>query len=110
MGRKSKLAINEYKRSVLRVKSWCENQGIREAQYDYWFRIIREESLVQAGTLAITNPICFVELKPEVTDQSNTRSQLCTKIKLYNGMDMDIYNGAYEQTLKSLIRLVDSKC
>jgi hypothetical protein len=51
-----------------------------------------------------------VELKPEITDQSNTRSQLCAKIKLYNGMEMDIYNGADEQTLKSLIRLVDSKC
>ena len=102
--------INEHKRSGLSVKSWCNDQGIREAQYYYWLRIIREESLVQAGTLAITNPNRFVELKPEITDQSNTRSQLCAKIKLYNGMEMDIYNGADEQTLKSLMRLVDSKC
>lgn len=102
--------ISEYKQSGLSVSAWCKENDIRQNRYYYWLKIVREESLVQAGTLAITNPNRFVELMPESKSLPKSRNLLCATLTLDTGVEMDIYNGADEKTLESLIRLVGSKC
>ena len=102
--------IVEHQQSGLSIKAWCKEKGISEGQFYYWLKIIREESLVQAGTRAIANTNQFVELKTEAQSLPNTQNSLCATVTLESGFELDVYNGADEQTLKSLIRLVGSRC
>jgi hypothetical protein len=56
--------IKRQKESSLPVQKWCEKNQISPTQYYYWLRIIRQDSLIKAGTLAVTGQIQFVEVKP----------------------------------------------
>ena len=40
--------IHERQQSGQSVRTWCQQNGIRENSYYYWLRIIREEALCEA--------------------------------------------------------------
>ncbi|NMA48352.1 MAG: hypothetical protein GX947_01045 [Tissierellia bacterium] len=49
-----RVKIREHRESGLIVKQWCEENSIKPSQHYYWLRVIRQESLIQAGTLVVT--------------------------------------------------------
>lgn len=49
--------------SGLPVRKWCEENHISHGKYYYWLRVIREEALIKAGTLAVTGQTQFAEVK-----------------------------------------------
>lgn len=65
--------IKRHTQSGLPVRQWCEENQVSATQYYYWLRVIREESLIQAGTLAVTGQPQFAEIKPlkEVLPSNN---------------------------------------
>lgn len=52
--------IKDQSESGLLIREWCRESNISHGKFYYWQRVIREESLIKAGTLAVTekNPIC----------------------------------------------------
>jgi len=102
--------IHECQQSGKTVRSWCLENNVRQNRYYYWLKIVREESLIQAGTLAVTQSNRFVELMPKNSKSDIQASSLCAKLTTDNGCQMDIYNGADEQTLGLLLRMITSQC
>lgn len=107
---KWKIRISEQRESGQAISTWCKENGISEGQYYYWLKIVREESLIQAGTLAVTQSNRFVELMPKNFKSDIQRNSLCAKLTTDTGYQMDIYNGADEQTLGLLLRIMTSQC
>lgn len=102
--------IRECQQSGKTVRSWCLENDVRQNKYYYWLKTVREESLIQAGTMAVTQPNRFVELMPKEKEPAIKSSSLCARLTLDAGCQMDIYNGADEQTLTALLRLMGSRC
>ena len=72
--------IQERTESGLSIKSWCVKNQVSEASYYYWLKTIREDSLVRAGTLAITGCTEFAEIKakPRMNMEHKGTVLLCT--------------------------------
>lgn len=102
--------IRECKQSGKSVRSWCLENDVKQSSYYYWLKILREESLIQAGTLAVSKPNGFVELVPKEKETNASNNSLCARLILDSGHQMDIYNGADEQTLALMLRLMKSRC
>jgi transposase-like protein len=69
--------IREFKESGLRVKDFCERAGIKDHQYYYWQKKLREAATEElAGTSLVTSPAMvparFAEIK--LTDQPGIQS------------------------------------
>ncbi len=45
------------------IKEWCEENDISRTKFYYWPRVIREEALIKAGTLAVTGQAKLIEVK-----------------------------------------------
>lgn len=67
--------IKRHNESGLPIKKWCEENQVSTTQYYYWLRVIRQESLIQAGTLAVTGQTQFAEIKP-IVEESQLLSPL----------------------------------
>ena len=96
--------IKKYKESGLPVKAWCEENHISATQYYYWLRVIREESLIKAGTLATTKQVQFTEIKPVVNNAPNHQGK-CAILRLH-GHEIEVQNGADPNTLEMILRIL----
>ena len=98
--------IREHKESGLPVKQWCEENSIKSSQYYYWLRVIRQESLIQAGTLAVIGQARFAELR-QVRDEPyfNNAHGICAILRL-NGDEIEILNGANPNTLEAILGIL----
>lgn len=98
--------IKRHTGSGLYISQWCEENEISTTKFYYWLRVIREESLIKAGTLAVTGQTQFIEVKPSVeTSKSNNRG-ICVVLHS-NGNEVEILNGADPNTLEVILRLLE---
>jgi len=90
------------------ITKWCELNGISRSKFYYWQRIVREETLIKAGTLAITNQTHFVEVKTSRDQLSEKISDTCAIIRS-GGHEIEILNGSDPATLSILLNLLVNK-
>ena len=76
-------------------------------KFYYWQRVIREEALIKAGTLALTGQNQFVELKPSEPElKFRPNNQGTCAILRSNGSEVEILNGADSDTLSLILNLI----
>ncbi|NNA37683.1 hypothetical protein HBO97_24595, partial [Pseudomonas lundensis] len=78
--------IAERMQSGMSVRPWCKERGMSEGQYYYWLKVIREESLIKAGTLAVTGSTQFAEVKQFEPQKSMHSPRVCAVIQMDNYM------------------------
>lgn len=97
--------IREHSKSGMAVRAWCEVNQISSASFFYWSRVIRQDSLVKAGTMAVTGQAQFAEITSDVKGVPSKRTEICAVIRSH-GNEIEIYNGADSTTLESILRLI----
>ncbi|WFA07858.1 hypothetical protein [Tissierella sp. Yu-01] len=98
--------IRRHKQSGLPIRQWCEENNISQGKYYYWLRVIRQESLIQAGTLAVSGQTHFAELKKTIEQNSqSTHNGTCAVLRS-NGNEVEILNGADPITLESILKIL----
>ena len=99
--------VKRHSQSEQSIKEWCEENDISRTKFYYWQRVIREEALIKAGTLAVTGQAQFVEVKPNAPKvKFNSNSQGSCAIVRSNGNEIEILNGADSNTLQVLLDLI----
>ena len=100
--------IREQSESGLSIREWCRRNDISHGKYYYWLRVIREEALIKAGTLAVTGQTQFAEVKPALTTEAKSKSsnQSTCAILRSNGNEIEILNGADPNTLGLILNLI----
>ena len=98
--------INEQRISGLAVRKWCEANEISAPSFFYWSRVIRQDSLVKAGTMAVNGQTCFSEITPDLDRLKSVNGNgICAVIR-FHGSEVEIHNGADPATLESLLGLI----
>ena len=97
--------INDQSVSGLSIREWCRENNITHGKFYYWQRVIREEALIKAGTLAVTGQSQFVEVKPSVVEPKSNKHGICAIIRS-NGNEIEILNGADQKTLGIVLDLI----
>lgn len=100
-----KKLIKEQNESGLSIREWCRENNVSHGKFYYWQRIIREEALVKAGTLAITVQTQFVEVRPSITEIKANNQGTCAILRS-NGNEIEIFNGADPNTLALVLNLI----
>lgn len=90
------------------ITKWCELNGISRSKFYYWQRVVREESLIKAGTLALTNQTHFVEIKTNDDELRTKTSSTCAIIRS-GGHEIEILNSSDPTTLSILLNLLVNK-
>lgn len=106
---KSKWAeiVKKHSQSGQSIREWCEENDISRTKFYYWQRVIREETLIKAGTLALTGQSQFVEVKPNIPEvKIKANNQFTCAILRSKGHEIEILNGADSNTLESVLKLV----
>lgn len=100
--------IKEQSQSGLSIREWCRRNNMSHGKFYYWQRIIREETLIKAGTLAVTGQTQFVELKEsnKTVVKSDFNNQVTCAILRSNGNEIEILNGADPNTLKLILSFI----
>jgi len=91
--------------SGLSIREWCRENDISHGKFYYWLRVIREESLIKAGTLVVTGQTQFAEIKPGV-DVSKINNQGICAVLRSNGNEIEILNGANPNTLEAILKII----
>lgn len=97
--------IKRHTNSGLSIRQWCQEHEISTTQFYYWLRVIREESLIKAGTLAVTRQAQFVEVKPSVETSRSNHDAICAVLRS-NGNEIEILNGANPNTLEIILKIL----
>ncbi len=102
--------ISDCRRSGKTVKKWCDENSIRLSKYYYWLRVIRNESLVLAGSnLGIPSPqFAQVTVKEEEQNVPATNST-CAVLKS-GSFSLEISNGADIKVLEHTLKILGSLC
>jgi len=95
--------VRDQKESGLSIRQWCRDNDLPESMYYYWLRVIRQESLIQAGTLAVTGKTEFVELKP-INSPVQIQGPGCRAIIKADGFDIEIYDGISPELLQDILK------
>lgn len=101
--------IQERIESGLSIKTWCAKNQVSEASYYYWLKTIREDSLVRAGTLAITGCTEFAEIKAKPMETKKRSQGVCAVVH-FKEFELEIQNGADPMTLGTTIQLLKQSC
>ncbi len=91
--------------SGLSIREWCKENGISHGKFYYWKRVIREEALIKAGTLAVTGQTQFVELKSSISDFKSNGQSTCAILRS-NGNEIEVLNGANPNTLEAVLTIL----
>lgn len=97
--------FKDQSQSDLSIREWCRENSTSHGKFYYWQRVIREESLIKAGTLAITGQTQFVEVKPSINELKINNQGTCA-ILHSNGNEIEVLNGANPNTLATLLDLI----
>src|SRR5699024_10127133 len=97
--------IREQSQSGLSIREWCRRNDMSHGKFYYWQRIIREEALIKAGTLAVTGQTQFVEVKPSVAEIKSNNQASCAILRS-NGNEIEVFNGADPNTLALILNLI----
>ena len=100
--------IKEFNESGLTVREWCKSKGITHGSYYYWLKVIREETLIKAGTLVVTGQTQFAEVTPIIDTGYKPKfsNQSSCAILRSNGNEIEVLNGADPNTLSLLLNLI----
>ncbi|UYO64439.1 hypothetical protein LNN31_08450 [Acetobacterium wieringae] len=101
--------IQERTESGLSIKAWCVKNQVSEGSYYYWLKTIREDSLLQAGTLAVTGGTEFAELSMNPLEAKKKSQGVCAVIH-FKEIELVIHNGADPETLETAIQLIKQSC
>lgn len=104
--------IAECRSSGQSIKEWCKEHSLKESQYYYWLRVIRNESLalVQKENRMLQPSFAAVAVSEGnfgVVEQY--QGSLCAIVK-GEGFSVEIQNGANLQTLEQTLRILNSLC
>ena len=101
--------IRNQSESGLTVRDGCKRNGVTHGQYYYWLRVIREDTLIKAGTLAVTGQTEFVEIKPSISMETKLKvdNQGTCAILRSNGNEIEVLNGADPNTLETVLNLIN---
>jgi transposase-like protein len=97
--------IKEQSESGLSIREWCRKNNVSHSKLYYWQRVIREEALIKAGTLAITGQPQFVEVRPSITEIKSNNQGTCAILRS-NGNEIEVLNGADPNTLATVLNLI----
>ncbi len=97
--------IKDQSESGLSIREWCRENDISHGKFYYWQRVIREEALIKAGTLAVTGQTQFVEVKPSMAELKSNNQGTCAILRS-NGNEIEILNGADPNTLAVVLNLI----
>ncbi|MGB4588963.1 MAG: hypothetical protein WBI17_06980 [Clostridiaceae bacterium] len=97
--------IREQEKSGISIRKWCENHQVSAPSFFYWIRVIRQDLLIKAGTMAVTGQPQFSEITPEVRSLPANASEICAVIRR-NGSKMEIRNGADAHTLELILSMI----
>lgn len=99
--------IKRHSGSGQSIKEWCEENEISRTKFYYWQRVIREEALIKAGTLAVTGQAQFAEVKQSVSEfKPKSNNQGSCAVLRSNGNEIEILNGADPNTLEAVLNLI----
>ena len=102
---KWKEIIRAHDKSGISIRKWCESQQISAPSFFYWNRVIREDLMIKAGTMAVTGQTQFSEITPEVRSLPSNASEICAVIRMH-GNEVEIRNGADPHTLESILSMI----
>lgn len=97
--------IKDQSESDLSIREWCRGNNISHGKFHYWQRVIRKETLIKAGTLAVTGQTQFVEVKPSIADIKPNNQDTCAVLRS-NGNEIEILNGADPNTLEAILKIL----
>ena len=97
--------IKDQSQSDLSIREWCRANNIPHGKFYYWQRVIREEVLIKAGTLAVTGQTQFAEIKPSMIEHKSNNQGTCAILRS-NGNEIEILNGADPNTLGTVLNLM----
>ena len=97
--------IREQGESGLSTREWCRRHNISHGKFYYWQRVIREEALNKAGTLAVTGQTPFVEVKASNAELKSNMQGTCAILRS-NGNEIAILNEADPNTLGFVLNLI----
>ena len=97
--------IKDQNESGLLIREWCRDNDISHGKFYYWQRVIREEALIKAGTLAVTGQTQFAEIKPNMAELKSNNQGTCAILRS-NGKEIEILNGADPNTLGTVLNLM----
>ena len=97
--------VKKHSASGQPIREWCRINNFSHGKFYYWQRIIREEVLIKAGTLAVTGQAQFVEVKPSITELKSNSQGTCAILRS-NGNEIEILNGADSNTLATILNLI----
>jgi transposase-like protein len=97
--------IREQSESGLSIREWCRRHNMSHGKFYYWQRVIREEALIKAGTLAVTGQTQFIEVKPRINELKSNNQGTCAILRS-NGNEIEVLNGADQNTLALIINLI----
>lgn len=97
--------IKTHSKSGQSIRQWCEENDVSKSKFYYWLRVIREESLIQAGTLAVTGQAQFAEIKQSKYEFKSDPQRTCAILRS-NGNEIEILNGADPNTLETILNMV----
>lgn len=99
--------IKDQSESGLSIRELCRENNIAHGKFYYWQRVIREEALIKAGTLAVTGQTQFAEVKLIITEFKSNSQGTCAILRS-NGNEIEILNGTDPNTLGTVLNLMDS--
>lgn len=97
--------IKDQSESGLSIREWCRDNDISHGKFYYWQRVIREEALIKAGTLAVTGQTQFAEIKPSMSEHKSSNQGTCAILRS-NGNEIEILNGADQKTLGMVLDVI----
>lgn len=97
--------IKDQSQSGISIREWCRDNGFSHGKFYYWQRVIREEALIKAGTLAVTGQTQFAEIKPSMSEHKSSNQGTCAILRS-NGNEIEILNGANPNTLATVLNLI----
>lgn len=89
------------KSSGMNVRQWCADQGIRENQYYYWLKVLRNDEITQSNPSEI-----FAELHHPAGKMMNAAANKTGICAVIRGSEfcLEIHNGADPMTLETTIK------
>lgn len=105
-----KKIIIECRNSGQPVNQWCKQNNVKENRYYYWLNVIRNETMVQKKSKDTAMAV-FAEIKkPEPNSQVTDKAGgVCAVIRL-SGLEVEIYNGASQVVISSIVKTLKETC
>ena len=97
--------IKQQNESGLSFRKWCLENHVSAPRHYYWLKIVRQDTLIKAGTLAISGQTQFAEIKTNEVPIRTPSQTACAVIRS-NGQEIEINNGADLETLQAILSFV----